>query len=142
MARDQELEPIPVDELAAPATTTQNTVSLRLGSLQSASFPDCERQQALLMLVSTRCYLYCLFGSYFSETRQWRNFDPFYAQKEDAFKNSSTAIYCACHTPCMRTRVFTVWVKKMATSMHELARDKKKLRLDPDKLVVPFREMI
>ncbi|KAN0080028.1 Protein of unknown function DUF89 domain containing protein [Tylopilus felleus] len=117
MARDQELEPIPEDgdvnvdtyndELAALVITHQNT-----WFTAPWLFAECVHDR------------YRLFRSYFNETRLWRNFDPFYAQKEDAFKNSSTAIY------------------QIATSMHELAREKEKLRSDPDKLVVLFQEMI
>jgi DNA-directed RNA polymerase subunit K/omega len=67
---------------------------------------------------------YRLFRSYFNETRQWRNFDPFFAQKEEMFKNSGTAIY------------------QIAASVHELEREKERLRSNPDKLLVLFREMI
>ncbi|KAG8215249.1 hypothetical protein J3R82DRAFT_8802 [Butyriboletus roseoflavus] len=117
MARDQELEQIPSDgdihrdvdvynaELARLATTHQNT-------------------WFTAPWLFAECYLYRLFRSYFNETRQWRNFDPFFAQKEDMFKNSGAAIY------------------QIATTMHELEPEKGRLRSDPDKLLVLFREMV
>ncbi|KAF9238349.1 hypothetical protein BU15DRAFT_88407 [Melanogaster broomeanus] len=105
MARDQELEQILQDgdiyvdaynaELAELATTKQNTWF-------------------------TAPWLYAeyrLFRSYFNETKQWRNFDPFFEQKEEMFKNSGAAIY------------------KIATTMHELEVEKHKLKSDPDKLM-------
>ncbi|KAF8556729.1 DUF89-domain-containing protein [Imleria badia] len=116
IARDQELEPIPEDgdvdvdtynaELAELATTQQNT-----WFTAPWLYAECVWNR------------YRLFRSYFNETRQWRNFDPFFAQKEEMFKNSGTAIY------------------QIATSMHELEREKEKLRSNPDKLLVLFREM-
>ncbi|KAF8438602.1 DUF89 domain-containing protein [Boletus edulis BED1] len=115
MARDQELEPIPEDgdvdvdtynaELANLATTHQNT-------------------WFTAPWLFAECYLYRLFRSYFNETRRWRNFDPFFAQKEDMFKHSATAIY------------------QIATSMHELEHEKERLKSNPDNLLLLFREMI
>ncbi|KIJ04814.1 hypothetical protein PAXINDRAFT_141704 [Paxillus involutus ATCC 200175] len=115
MARNLELEQIPQDgdtyvdvyntELEELATTKQNT-------------------WFTAPWLFAECYLYRLFRSYFNETKQWRNFDPFFTQKEEMFKNSGAAIY------------------QIATTMHELENEKDKLRSDPDKLLVLFREMI
>lgn len=115
MARDQSLEPISEDgdvsvdvyndELAQLAKTHQDT-------------------WFTAPWLFAECYLYRLLRSYFNETRQWRNFDPFFAQKEQMFKNSSVAIY------------------QISTSMHELKNDREELRSNPDKLLVIFREMI
>ncbi|KAF9219362.1 DUF89 domain-containing protein [Gyrodon lividus] len=115
MARDQELEKIPQDgdiyvdvyntELEELATRKQNTWF-------SAPWLYAE------------CYLYRLFRSYFNETKQWRNFDPFFAQKDEVFRNSGAAIY------------------QIATTMHELENEKHILKSEPDKLLIVFREMI
>ncbi|KIJ60473.1 hypothetical protein HYDPIDRAFT_98765 [Hydnomerulius pinastri MD-312] len=115
MARDQELEQIPEDgdidvdvynaELAELANSKQNT-------------------WFTAPWLYAECYLYRLFRSYFNETTKWRNFDPFFAQKEEMFKNSGAAIY------------------QIATTMHELESEKDKLKSDPQKLLVLFREMI
>ncbi|KAI0063016.1 DUF89 domain-containing protein [Artomyces pyxidatus] len=70
------------------------------------------------------CYLYRLLRSYLSQTKHWRNFDPFLAQKQATFKASGSAIY------------------QLATTMHELQDEKASLESDPDKLEVIFREMI
>ncbi|KAH0833998.1 hypothetical protein J3R83DRAFT_11234 [Lanmaoa asiatica] len=114
MARDQELEQIPNDgdvdvdvynaELAELEITHQNT-----WFTAPWLYAEC--------VVKTFEILYRLFRSYFNETRQWRNFDPFFAQKEEMFKNSGTAIY------------------QIATTMHELESEKERLRSDPDKLL-------
>lgn len=70
------------------------------------------------------CYLYRLIRSYFSQTRQWKNQDPFVSQKNETFQKSSVAIY------------------QLATSMHELEAEKDLIASDPDKLSVLFKEMI
>ncbi|KAG9311050.1 DUF89 domain-containing protein [Chiua virens] len=70
------------------------------------------------------CYLYRLIRSYFSETRYWRNFDPFFTQKEQTFKNSATAIF------------------QIATMMHKLERDKDLIRSNQNTLFVVFQEMV
>jgi damage-control phosphatase, subfamily III len=40
----------------------------------------------------TECYLYRRIHSIFAKTKCWRNYDPFFRQKEDTFKASFTAI--------------------------------------------------
>ncbi|KAL4077466.1 hypothetical protein J3A83DRAFT_4087210 [Scleroderma citrinum] len=115
MARDQELEKIPEDgefytdeynaELEELAKEMKNTWF-------SAPWLFAE------------CYLYRLFRSFFKETACWVDFDPFFAQKEEMFKNSAAAIH------------------QIATTMHELESEKEKLIEDPDKLFVLFKEMV
>ncbi|EPS95492.1 hypothetical protein FOMPIDRAFT_1132343 [Fomitopsis schrenkii] len=70
------------------------------------------------------CYLYRLLRSYFTQTKHWKAHDPFQAQKQETFKKSSKAIF------------------QLATTMHELDRDKTKLASDPQNLNVIFKEMI
>ncbi|EGO02864.1 hypothetical protein SERLA73DRAFT_176294 [Serpula lacrymans var. lacrymans S7.3] len=115
MARDHELEPIPQDgdsyveeynaDLAKLAQNGQNT-------------------WFTAPWLYAECYLYRLFRAYFNETKHWRGFDPFFAQKQDMFKNSGAAIY------------------KIATSMYELESERDKLKSDPSKLGILFKEMI
>ncbi|KAG6370737.1 hypothetical protein JVT61DRAFT_11124 [Boletus reticuloceps] len=152
MARDQELEPIPEDgdvdidtynaELANLATTHQDTwftapwlfaECVVLHPLGATIPPHTISQMLSVRSSSTMFTLtgftkkrnrYRLFRSYFNETRRWCNFDPFFAQKEDMFKHSATAIY------------------QIATSMHELEHEKERLRSNPDNLLLLFREMI
>ncbi|KAI0729122.1 hypothetical protein C8Q72DRAFT_830244 [Fomitopsis betulina] len=70
------------------------------------------------------CYLYRLLRSYFTPTKHWKAHDPFQAQKQETFQKSSKAIF------------------RLATTMHELDRDKAKLISDPQNLNVIFKEMI
>ncbi|KAH7882162.1 hypothetical protein F5I97DRAFT_1931883 [Phlebopus sp. FC_14] len=70
------------------------------------------------------CYLYVDRSFLSHRTKHWADFDPFFAQKEETFKNSSAAIY------------------QIATTMQELEGEKDKLKGDPEKLLVLFREMI
>ncbi|KAI1790587.1 hypothetical protein LXA43DRAFT_1015926 [Ganoderma leucocontextum] len=72
----------------------------------------------------SECYLYRLIRSFFVQTKHWKDYDPFLQQKEATFQKSSTAIYA------------------LATTMHELERDKANLPSDPNNLKVIFKEMI
>lgn len=87
---------------------------------------------------------YRLFRSYFNETRQWRDFDPFFTQKEDMFKNSGAAIYRACLITSLTLACDDAHYlgEEIATMMQELEPEKERLRSDPDKLLVLFREMV
>ncbi|KAH7921136.1 DUF89-domain-containing protein [Leucogyrophana mollusca] len=115
MARDRELEEIPQDgeayvdeynaELQRLAQTSQNT-------------------WFTAPWLYAECYLYRLFRAYFKQTTHWCDFDPFFAQKQEMFKNSGSAIY------------------QIATTMHELESEKTKIEGDPEKLGVLFKEMI
>ncbi|KAI0744716.1 hypothetical protein C8Q76DRAFT_789208 [Earliella scabrosa] len=72
----------------------------------------------------SECYLYRLIRSFFVQTKYWKDYDPFLSQKEATFQKSSKAIY------------------QLATTMHELERDKDTLASDPDNLKIIFKEMI
>ncbi|KAI0776814.1 hypothetical protein BD413DRAFT_610398 [Trametes elegans] len=67
---------------------------------------------------------YRLIRSFFVQTKNWRDYDPFLAQKEATFQKSSKAIY------------------QLATTMHELEKDKEMLHSDPENLKVIFKEMV
>ncbi|KAJ7147366.1 DUF89 domain-containing protein [Mycena filopes] len=69
-------------------------------------------------------YLYRLLRSFFVQTTQWSQFDPFAAQKAETFKQSGKAIY------------------QIATTMQELQEEHAKLESDPEKLGILFKEMI
>lgn len=71
-----------------------------------------------------RSYLYRLIRSFFKQTTRWTEFDPFRKKKEEAFRNSATAVYY------------------IATIMHELESEKDRLINDPDKLSVLLKEMV
>ncbi|KAI0651281.1 DUF89 domain-containing protein [Trametes meyenii] len=115
MARDRVLEPIPEDGEAL--TDVYNHELKRLE----------EKKQNTWLTVPwlySECYLYRLIRSFFVQTKLWKEYDPFLAQKEATFQKSSKAIY------------------QLATTMHELEQDKATLATDPDNLKVIFKEMI
>ncbi|KAI0632878.1 DUF89 domain-containing protein [Trametes polyzona] len=115
MARDRPLLPIPDD--GEPLVDVYNTELERLA----------EKQQNTWLTVPwlySECYLYRLIRSFFVQTKRWKDYDPFLAQKEATFQKSSKAIY------------------QLATTMHELEQDKETLASDPDNLKVIFKEMI
>ncbi|KAI8972554.1 DUF89 domain-containing protein [Trametes punicea] len=115
MARDRPLQPIPEDGEAL--VEVYNTELERLA----------EKKQNTWLTVSwlySECYLYRLIRSFFVQTKHWKDYDPFLSQKEATFQKSSKAIY------------------QLATTMHELERDKHTLASDPENLKVIFKEMI
>ncbi|KAI0668847.1 DUF89 domain-containing protein [Trametes maxima] len=115
MARDRVLEPIPKDGEAL--TDVYNYELERLA----------EKKQNTWLTVPwlfSECYLYRLIRSFFVQTKLWKDYDPFLVQKEATFQKSSKAIY------------------QLATTMHELEKDKATLATDPDNLKVIFKEMI
>ncbi|EMD35051.1 hypothetical protein CERSUDRAFT_116552 [Gelatoporia subvermispora B] len=115
MARDRALEPIPDDGEAM--VEEYNTELARLAQQGKHTW-----FQAPWLFAE--CYLYRLLRSYFTQTKQWRTYDPFLSQKQDTFQKSSKAIF------------------QLATTMHELEADKQKLASDADALNVIFKEMI
>ncbi|KAH9948501.1 DUF89 domain-containing protein [Amylocystis lapponica] len=115
MGRDRPLEPIPDDGEAL--VETYNTELARLAEQGKGSWFTAPWLYA-------ECYLYRLIRSYFVRTKYWKTYDPFLAQKQETFRSSSKAIF------------------QLATTMHELERDKASFASDPDSLGVLFREMI
>ncbi|KIM61255.1 hypothetical protein SCLCIDRAFT_1216160 [Scleroderma citrinum Foug A] len=115
MARDQELEKIPQD-----GEMYVDEYNAELEELAKAKKNTWFTAPRLFL----GCYLYRLFRSFFNQTTCWVNFDPFFVQKEEMFKNSAAAIH------------------QIATTMHELEREKHILIEDPDKLFVLFKEMV
>ncbi|TFK47253.1 DUF89 domain-containing protein [Heliocybe sulcata] len=67
---------------------------------------------------------YRLLRSYFSTTKHWKQFDPFYKQKLDTFKKSGDACY------------------QLATTFTEFESEKDVLASDLEKLKVVFGEMV
>ncbi|KAF7430965.1 hypothetical protein PC9H_006680 [Pleurotus ostreatus] len=65
-----------------------------------------------------------LYADLFSKTQHWREFDPFFSQKMDMFKQSRVAIL------------------QLAKTMKELEVDHDMIQTDPSKLAVLFKEMI
>ncbi|KAH7909987.1 DUF89 domain-containing protein [Hygrophoropsis aurantiaca] len=115
MARDKELEDIPAD---GEACVEEYNVELQRLSQKS------QNTWFTAPWLYAECYLYRLFHAYFKQTVHWREFDPFFAQKQEMFKNSGSAIY------------------QIASTMHELESEKAKLEGDSEKLGVLFKEMI
>ena len=52
--------------------------------------------QILLNGMVFTIYSYRLLRSYFTQTAQWRAFDPFSIQKQETFRGSAKAIYREC----------------------------------------------
>ncbi|KAF9648118.1 DUF89 domain-containing protein [Thelephora ganbajun] len=69
------------------------------------------------------CYLYRLLRGYFIETKVLEHYDPFASQKIDTFRKSGNGVY------------------QLASSMHEMEIEKDKIKSDPAKLSVLFKEM-
>ncbi|KAF7294687.1 hypothetical protein MIND_01005800 [Mycena indigotica] len=70
------------------------------------------------------CYLYRLLRSYFLQTTQWSQFDPFSFQKQETFQQSGRAI------------------AQIAKSMHEVDIEHQTVEADTSKLAILFAEMI
>ncbi|ETW85861.1 hypothetical protein HETIRDRAFT_309837 [Heterobasidion irregulare TC 32-1] len=115
MGRDRPLEPVPED--GEPMVDIYNAELARLEK-------DGKNTWFTAPWLFAECYLYRFIRAYFAQTKHWRAFDPFYAQKEATFQASGTAIH------------------QLATTMHELEEEKSALESDPDKLQVLFKEMI
>ncbi|EIW56647.1 DUF89 domain-containing protein [Trametes versicolor FP-101664 SS1] len=115
MARDRPLEPIPDD--GEPLADVYNAELEKLAETKQNTW------LAVPWLYS-ECYLYRLVRSYFVQTKHWKTYDPFLAQKESTFQKSSKAIY------------------QLATTMHELEKDKDSLAVNPENLKVIFKEMV
>ncbi|KAI0049733.1 DUF89 domain-containing protein [Auriscalpium vulgare] len=115
MGRDRALEPIEDD-----GETLVDEYNAELARLAD----DAKNTWFTAPWLYAECYLYRLIRSFFAQTKQWRTYDPFLAQKQSTFKASGTAIY------------------QLATTMHDLEAEKDTLASDPDKLEVLFREMI
>ncbi|KIP06641.1 hypothetical protein PHLGIDRAFT_514562, partial [Phlebiopsis gigantea 11061_1 CR5-6] len=117
MARDRALEPIPVD--GEPYVEEYNKDLDRLAEENKNTWFT-----APWLFADSRWHRYRLLRAYLTQTIQWREFDPFFSQKQDTFRGSATAIY------------------QLATTMHELEAEKESLQSDPTKLAVLFKEMI
>ncbi|KAF9048020.1 DUF89-domain-containing protein [Hymenopellis radicata] len=115
MARDHALQPIPDDGGAHVATF--NTELDRLAALSKNTWYTAP-------WLFAECYLYRLIRAFGAQTKHWVAYDPFLAQKVDAFQKSGVSIH------------------KIATSIRELEDEKVKLEGDPENLKVLFREMI
>ncbi|OSX56693.1 hypothetical protein POSPLADRAFT_1076550 [Postia placenta MAD-698-R-SB12] len=115
MARDRPLEPIQDD--GEPQVEIYNTELTKLTEQGKGSWFQ-------VPWLFSECFLYRLLRSYFVQSTHWKSYDPFLLQKQDTFKKSSRAIF------------------QLATTMHELERDKEKLAADPANLNVIFKEMI
>ncbi|CCM00959.1 uncharacterized protein FIBRA_03007 [Fibroporia radiculosa] len=115
MARDRPLEDIPAD--GEGLVEIYNTELARLAEQGKGSWFTAP-------WLFAECYLYRLLRSYFVQSTHWRTHDPFFEQKLDTFQKSSQAIF------------------QLATTMHELERDKATLASDPKNLNVIFKEMI
>ncbi|EJD46326.1 DUF89 domain-containing protein [Auricularia subglabra TFB-10046 SS5] len=115
MARDRPLDPIPED--GVPLVEEYNA---RLNELEK----DGKNTWFKAPWLFAECYLYRLFRSWFAQTKYWTTYDPFRAQKIDAFKSSGAAVY------------------KLANTMHELASERDALLADPEKLEILFKEML
>jgi len=115
MGRDHMLEPIVVDDQAH--VETYNSELARLAQSGKNTWFTAP-------WLFAECYLYRLVRSYFSQTKQWSQYDPFLAQKVDAFRNSGASIY------------------QIATIMHNLDREKSALESDHNQIGLLFKEMI
>ncbi|KAK0478781.1 DUF89 domain-containing protein [Armillaria novae-zelandiae] len=115
MARDHVLEPLPQD--GGSHIETYNTELERLAAASKNTWFTAP-------WLFAECYLYRLLWSFLLQTTHWRRFDPFRAQKTDAFQKSGVAIY------------------KIATIIYELDHEKKTAEKNVDTLKVLFQEMV
>jgi len=115
MGRNHKLEPIIVNNEANVDSYNSELVRLaRTGKNTWFTAP----------WLFAECYLYRLIRSYFSQTTQWSQYDPFLAQKVEAFRESSESIYC------------------VATMMHNLDCEKGTLESDPNQAGPLIKDMI
>ncbi|KAH9922327.1 uncharacterized protein BXZ73DRAFT_104145 [Epithele typhae] len=134
MARDRPLVQIPNDgepldevynkELESLPPREKERGSPSPGSILSKSDSSRGAHSLTIGDIQHRCYLYRLVRSFFVQTTYWKDYDPFLSQKQDTFQKSSKAIY------------------QLATTMHELEREKDALASSRDELKVIFKEMI
>ncbi|KAH9856418.1 DUF89 domain-containing protein [Lenzites betulinus] len=115
MARDRPLLPIPDD--GEPLADVYNAELDRLAEQKKNTW-------LTVPWLYSECYLYRLIRAFFVQTKLWKDYDPFHAQKEATFQKSSKAIY------------------QLATTMHELEKDKATLASNPENLNVIFKQMI
>lgn len=90
-------------------------------------------------------FRYRLLRSWFASTQHWCQFDPFFAQKEDTFKSSGTAVYSECPIDAFMLRGDPhIWVPELAWTMAELDQEaaQSSLATDVDRLEILFDEMI
>ncbi|KAJ8695347.1 Hairy/enhancer-of-split with YRPW motif protein 2, variant 2 [Pleurotus ostreatus] len=115
MGRDHPLEPL-VDDTDPMIKTYNEELELLAAQGKNTWFTA--------PWLYAECYLYYLLRSLFSKTQHWREFDPFFSQKMDMFKQSRVAIL------------------QLAKTMKELEVDHDMIQTDPSKLAVLFKEMI
>ncbi|KAG2003504.1 DUF89 domain-containing protein [Coprinopsis cinerea AmutBmut pab1-1] len=115
MARDRALEPIPDD-----GEPLQEIYNKELEALASES----KNTWFTAPWLYAECYLYRLLRSYFALTKHWKAYDPFFSNKTKTFKHSGSSVF------------------KLATTVHELEKNKSELENDPSKIEVIFKEMI
>ncbi|KAG7447265.1 DUF89 domain-containing protein [Guyanagaster necrorhizus] len=123
MARDHALESLPQD--GGSQVETYNAELERLAAISKNTWFTAP-------WLFAECYLYRLIWSFLLQTTHWRRYDPFRAQKIDAFQKSGVAIYS--------------WVAQLnteiATIIHELDHAKKNIEENVDNLRVLFQEMV
>lgn len=115
MGRDHVLEPLSQD--GGSHIETYNTGLERLAAISKNTWFTAP-------WLFAECYLYRLIWSFLLQTTHWRQYDPFRAQKIDAFQKSGVAIY------------------KIATIIYELDHEKKNVDENVDSLKVLFQEMV
>ncbi|KAK6904241.1 hypothetical protein I203_107757 [Kwoniella mangroviensis CBS 8507] len=55
-------------------------------------YPDYDRRWSTMNWLFAECYVYRRLRSYFASTVHWKDYDPFFEQKVETYKSSSTAI--------------------------------------------------
>ncbi|WRT65230.1 uncharacterized protein IL334_002173 [Kwoniella shivajii] len=56
------------------------------------TYPDEDRRWSTMNWLFAECYVYRRLRSYFASTVHWKEYDPFFEQKAETYKSSSTAI--------------------------------------------------
>ncbi|KAK0200981.1 DUF89 domain-containing protein [Desarmillaria ectypa] len=127
MARDYALEPLSQD--GGSHIETYNTELEQLASISKNTWFTAP-------WLFAECYLYRLIWSFLLQTAHWRRYDPFRAQKIDAFQKSGVAIYSDSESWVIQ------WNAEIATIIYELDHEKKNIEENVDNLKVLFQEMM
>ncbi|WVN88821.1 uncharacterized protein L203_104035 [Cryptococcus depauperatus CBS 7841] len=93
-----------------------------------SGYPEHNRRWNTMNWLFAECYVYRRLRSYFSRTKHWKEYDPFFNQKAETYKSSSIAII------------------KLAKAMDNAIKEKEDLEKDFEKsgsaLEIAFMEMI
>ncbi|WVR04246.1 hypothetical protein IAU60_001246 [Kwoniella sp. DSM 27419] len=82
MGHNAYLTPIPSD----------GDINVNCYNDELATYPEEDRRWSTMNWLFAECYVYRRLRSYFASTVHWKEYDPFFEQKAETYKSSSTAI--------------------------------------------------